>query len=101
FFDFILTSSYLDLLGEYSTATTRIGHGRRIKSVHVPNSEPGTATATGRQVTDAQIQQAIQGWITTGTVPATTANTLYFVYLPPNVVSVMSNGAQSCNSFCG
>jgi hypothetical protein len=100
FFDFILASSYIDLLGEYSTTTTTIGHGRRVRSVRVFGSEPGTATATGRQVTDTQIQQALQGWIGNGTVPATKANTLYFVYLPPNVSSLL-NGTQSCVAFCG
>ncbi len=101
FFDFILSSSYMDLLSEYGSATTPIRHGRRIRSVHFPASEPGSVTATGRQVTDAQIQQALQGWIAAGKVPATTANTLYFVYLPPNVVSVMQDGEQSCVAFCG
>ena len=101
FFDFILTSSHMDLLSEYGTATTQIRHGRRIRSVHIAGNEPGSVTPTGRQVTDAQIQQAIQGWIADGTAPAITANTLYFVYLPPNVVSVMQDGSQSCSVFCG
>ena len=64
FFDFIVTSSLIDMLSEYNTSTTSIGHGRRIASIHVPGSEPGTAG----QVTDAQIQTAIQGWITAKTV---------------------------------
>ena len=34
-------------------------------------------------------------------MPATTGNTLYFVYLPPDVVSVMGDGSQSCQVFCG
>jgi hypothetical protein len=102
FFDFIVTSSYMDLLHEYSTASTAIQHGRRLTSAHVSDSEPGTVTASGRQVTDAQIQTALQGWIANQTVPATTANTLYFVFLPPNVVSV-SFGSESCvaGGFCG
>ena len=101
FFDFLLASPYMELLGEYGTAATPIGHGRRLRSVHVPGSEPGTATAAGRQVTDAQIQQAVRGWVADGTAPAVTANTLYFVYLPPGVVSVMPDGSQSCGAFCG
>jgi hypothetical protein len=100
FFDFILTSSFMDLLGEYSTATTTIGPGTRLASVKVSGSEPGTATPTGRRVTDDQIQQALQGWITDGTIPAVTANTLYFVYLPPNCVSVLGSD-ESCQVFCG
>ncbi len=101
FFDFLLTSSYMDLLTEYSTATTTIRHGRRIQSAHIAGTEPGTVTPTGRQVTDDQIQQALRGWITAGTVSATTANTLYFIYLPPSVLSLMSNGMRSCTDYCG
>jgi hypothetical protein len=102
FFDFILTSSYMDLLHEYSTSTTQIQHGRRLSSAHVSNTEPGTVTPSGRQVTDAQIRTALQGWIANHTVPATTANTLYFIFLPPNVIA-LSFGSQSCiaGGFCG
>jgi hypothetical protein len=101
FFDFILASSYVDLLAEYSETSTAIGHGRRVRSVRLSTSEPGTPSTGGRQVTDAQIQTALQGWIAGKTVPATTSNTLYFIYLPPGVVSVLSDGTQSCAQFCG
>ena len=101
FFDFIVTSSLMDMLSEYSTASTPIQHGSRLNSVRVPGSEPGDATPTGRVVTDAQIQQALQTWIQNGTAPATTPNTLYFVYLPPNVACVGAGGAQSCTKMCG
>ena len=63
FFDFILSSPYMDLLAEYSTPSTKIQHGARLQSHTITNNEPGTATPTGRQVTDAQIQNALQGWI--------------------------------------
>src|SRR5579863_199364 len=53
FFDYIVTSPLMDLLHEYSTASTQIQHGRRLQSVRVSNSEPGTVTPAGRQVTDA------------------------------------------------
>ena len=98
FFDFILTSSLMDMLSEYSTASTTIQHGSRLQSVHVANSEPGT----GGQVSDGQIQQTLQAWIQNGTVPATTGNTLYFIYLPPNV-TCLAFGKQSCvtGGFCG
>jgi hypothetical protein len=100
FFDFILTSSLIDMLAEYSTQTTAIGHGQRLASIHIADTEPGTPTSSGRQVTDAQIQSALQGWIAAGTAPPTTANTLYFIYLPPNVTCV-AVGGQSCTTFCG
>ncbi|MBV8201419.1 MAG: hypothetical protein JOZ15_12420, partial [Acidobacteria bacterium] len=38
-----------------------------------------------------------------GTVPAATANTLYFIYLPPGVVAADQQGVQSCvtDGICG
>jgi hypothetical protein len=53
-------------------------------------------------VTDAQIQTALQGFIANQIVPATTSNTLYFIFLPPNVVSTLG-GSSSCvaGGFCG
>ena len=54
-------------------------------------------------MTDAQIQTALQGWIVQKLVPATTANTLYFIFLPPNVVS-LAFGQKSCGTpkgYCG
>ena len=102
FFDFILTSSMIDLLGEYSLAGKPIQHGSRLNSVHVPGSEPGTVTSTGRLITDAQIQTQIQNWINDHTLPATTPNTLYFLYLPPNVaVDGPAGAGASCSQFCG
>jgi hypothetical protein len=101
FFDFIVTSSLIDMLSEYSTASTRIQHGRRLTSVRIPGSEPGNVTPMGSVVSDAQIQQALQTWIQNGIAPATTANSLYFVYLPPNVVCDGAGGAQSCTQMCG
>jgi hypothetical protein len=100
FFDFILTSEFMDLLAEYNTPTTTIGHGSRLPSVKVSGSEPGTVVGGVRQVTDLQIQQALQGWVADGTIPPVSANTLYFVYLPPDVVSV-DGGSQSCQDYCG
>ena len=102
FFSFIVTSSYMALLAEYSTPSTTIQHGTRLPSVHVSATEPGTIVGGVRQVTDAQIQTALQGWIAAHTAPATTANTLYFIFLPPNVVS-LAFSSQSCVSsgYCG
>src|SRR5579859_5882301 len=100
FFDFITTSEYMDLLAEYSTSSTPIQHGSRLASARISNSEPGTIVGGVRQVTDAQIQTALQGWIAAHTVPATTANTLYFIFLPPDVVSILGND-RSCQAYCG
>ncbi len=100
FFDVVLTSTMMDLLRQYSVPGKTIGHGSRIGSATITNSEPGTVVSGQRQITDTQIQQALQNFINTGVVPAATSNTLYFVYLPPNVVSIL-NGQSSCANFCG
>jgi hypothetical protein len=97
FFDFIVTSSLIDLLAEYGRTASPIGRGRRAASVHAADSEPGT----GGSVADTDIQQALQAWIAVGSAPAVTANTLYFIFLPPGIVSVEPNGAASCVSTCG
>lgn len=100
FFDSILTSSLIDLLGEYGRPAEPIGHGRRVASVRITNSEPGSLVSGVRQVTDAEVQAALQGWIAAGTVKATTPNTLYFIYLPVGVKSLMGSGG-SCTDYCG
>jgi hypothetical protein len=102
FFDFVLTSSLLDLLAEYSVAGQTIGHGQRIGSTTVTDSEPGgTGPGGGQEVTDAQIQQALQSWMQAGTIPQATANSLYFVYLPSGVVAADSQNDLSCQTMCG
>ena len=105
FFDWIVTSPLMRLLSEYSTSSMRIGHGSREATFTITASEPGdTQPGGGRIVSDNQIQTALQGWIGNGTVSATTANTLYFVYLPPNVVSTKKTPTgtwQSCVDYCG
>ncbi len=94
FFAYILTSPLMDQLVEYALPNQPIGHG----------SFGGTATITApkppRAVTDAAIQSLIQTEVAKGTLPKPTANSLYFVYLPPGV-SVVQGGQRSCTNFCG
>ena len=94
FFDFILTSKLLDSLAEYSMPGKTIGHGVRSGSINFVDSEPGKTT------TDAKIQQMLQTEITSGTLPANSPNSLYFVFLPPGT-QVDLGGSKSCQSFCG
>ena len=94
-FDYILTSSLIEQLAEYSTPTQTIGHGSRIATATVTTSDPG------QSVTDAAIQNMLQNEIANNAAfPQPTSNTLYFVYLPPGVV-VVQGGRSSCQSFCG
>ena len=94
FFDFVLTSSLIDQLGEYSVGTYRIAHGRRTGSATVTAASPGTS------VTDSTIQTFLQQQIQGGALPKATSNTLYFLYMPPGVRVVMG-GSASCQAFCG
>ncbi|HKF51938.1 MAG TPA: hypothetical protein VKB26_06475 [Candidatus Acidoferrales bacterium] len=94
FFDYILTSQLIDQLGEYSAAGQTIGHGSRIGTTVITSPAPGTS------VQDSDIQNMIQQQISAGTLPATTTNTLYFVFLPDGV-TVEQGGSASCQAFCG
>jgi hypothetical protein len=94
FFDFVLTSALLDQLGEYSVPGKSIGHGSRTGSVILSTDPPPT-------IADADIQAFIQQEIATGSaVPQPTADTLYFIYLPPGV-TISLDGGTSCSNFCG
>jgi len=95
FFDSILTSPLIDQLAEYNVTGQAIGHGSRT----------GTATITHpalrRAIADSSIQHMLQQEISTNPAfPQPTANTLYFVYLPPGV-AVVQGGSRSCQAFCG
>jgi hypothetical protein len=94
FFDFVLTSELIDQLSEYNTQTTTIGHGTRTGTVTITTPPLGTTIA------DDSIRQTVQQLVEAGTVPAPNANTLYFVYLPPNI-AVVQGGSRSCQAFCG
>jgi hypothetical protein len=94
FFQFILRSSFMDVLAQYSVPGRPIGHGQYLGAVTV------TTPALGDSVSDEQIRQALQGWIQDHTVAQPTANTLYFIYLPPGVVSTM-DGGSSWTVYCG
>ena len=94
FFDYVVTSPLLDQLGEYSVAGNAIVHGVNLGVTPV-------AAALAPSVDDSAIQKFIQQQISTnGAVPQPTANTLYFVFLPPGV-SVSLQGSSSCSTFCG
>ena len=94
FFDFVLTSSLLDQLGEYSVVGMTIAHGSRTGAVILSTDPPST-------LADTDIQQFIQQEISAdAAVPQPTPNSLYFIFLPPAVTSTM-NGGASCTNFCG
>jgi hypothetical protein len=94
FFQFVVSSPYVDQLGEYSTPQQKIGRGRFAGTARV------TATAPGTSVTDNAVQQMLQAEVARKSLPAPTANTLYFTFLPPGV-TVVAGSERSCQAFCG
>lgn len=94
FFGAILTSSLIDQLAEYNVPGQSIGHGAFIGTKVISTNAPSGSVA------DSAIQTQLKSWIAAKIVPATTNNTLYFIYLDPNVVSIMG-GSKSCQNYCG
>ncbi len=94
FFQFVVSSPYLDQLGEYNTPVQTIGRGRYAGTARVIDPAPAGS------VTDKAIQDMLQGEVARKSLPAPTANTLYFVFLPPGV-SVVAGSERSCQAFCG
>ncbi|GAA2143598.1 hypothetical protein GCM10009760_30190 [Kitasatospora kazusensis] len=96
FFDFVLTSPLLDMLGEYRDVNgLQVGHGSHIGRAVV------TTPAPKHVVTDAGIQHLLQQELGANPAfPAADTETLYFVYLPPGT-SVVQGGSRSCQAFCG
>ena len=95
FFDYILTSPLIDQLGEYSTGSYKIGHGKHIGSTTI------TKPALHHTVSDSAIRHMLQQEISTNAAfPHPGPNTLYFVYLQPGV-AVVQGGGKSCQVFCG
>jgi hypothetical protein len=95
FFDDILVSPLIDQLAEYDVGTYKIRHGKRTGSITL------ATPALHHSVTDSAIQHMLQQEIATSAkFPQPSANTLYFVYLPPGV-AVVQGGGRSCQVFCG
>jgi hypothetical protein len=94
FFDYILTSTLVDQLGEYSVPGKTIGHGKRTGTTILASPTPSTS------VEDSAIQQLLQQEIAAKHLPAPGPNALYFFFLPPGV-KVVQGGSASCQGFCG
>src|SRR2546422_3051039 len=64
FFQFVLSSPYIDQLGEYNTPQQKIGRGRYAGTARVTDAAPGAS------VTDSAIQQMLEGEVARKSVPA-------------------------------
>jgi len=95
FFDFVLKSTLMDQLAEYSVAGQSIGHGKRTGSITL------TVPAPSASVTDQAIQQMLQREISSNAAfPQPSSNTLYFLFMPTGT-TVVQGGSSSCQQFCG
>lgn len=95
FFDFVLTSTLMDQLAEYSVPGAAIGHGKHIGTSVLESP------AVPQTVRDLQLQQLLlKETASGGSLPPPTDQTLYFVYLPPGT-TLSQGGGRSCMTFCG
>jgi hypothetical protein len=94
FFGDIVISALIDQLTEYNVPGQTIGHGSFIGTKVI------FANAPARSVTDSVIQARLKTWISSKTIVKNTANTIYFIYLDPGIVSILG-GNRSCQSYCG
>src|SRR3989442_15410623 len=72
----------------------KIGRGRYAGTARV------TDTAPSASATDSAIQQMLEAAEAGKSLPAPTANTVYFALLPPGV-TVAAGSERSCQAFCG
>ena len=85
FFSVILTSPAITQLQEYNVPGQTIGHGSFIGTKVI------TVDAPARSVTDSVIQTRLKKWISSQAIVKNTANTLYFIYLDPGIVSILGD----------
>ena len=99
-----LASTYMDMLSQYSTGISAVG------------GQPGTNQTIGHgtfggnfrlqpsnlktDLDDTEVGAELEAQIESGKLPKPDANTLYFLYFPPEV-SITVDGAKSCVVFCG
>jgi hypothetical protein len=119
FYTDLLASSYLDLLGEYSTAgvapedgqpgtTQAISRGKYVGQFTITPSVCATGAAC--TLTDDQVQAELASQIAAGHLPAVTkgcdgqVSSLYMIDFPANVTITFLSGTTtqtSCVQFCG
>ncbi len=94
FFTAILVSPLIDQLAEYNVTGQTVGYGSFIGTKLIKTNAPVGS------ITDSAIRAQLSKWIKAKTVPKSTKNTLYFIYLDPGIISIMG-GAKSCQNYCG
>jgi hypothetical protein len=85
---------YMANLSQYSAGGYRIGNGELVAT-------DSDSVAPPARVTDAQIQAEISAQLSARKLPAPEADTLYVVFIPPNVLVVDPDGIESDHNFSG
>ena len=98
----IPNSTFMDMLGEYSTkgvkgVNGRIGH-RIIKRGTFLGQYVIQPQHKGSTIKDEAIHDELEYQIANGNLPANTTEVLYMIYFPPGV-TIKAFGLQSCSSF--
>ncbi len=94
FFTFILQSSFMDDLREYSIIQKHINNGT------LGSTNTFLNLANVSTISDLAIQNILQNLIDSEMVPAPNQNKLYFIYID-NGTQVFQDGQWSCIDFCG
>jgi hypothetical protein len=98
FFKFIVASELIDQLAEYNIPqrSFKINHGEYLGTTTI--TDPPTPTVVMDSMVQHVLQQQIAG---NHNIPQPSADTLYFIYLPPGVAAVGPGGERSCGEMCG
>jgi hypothetical protein len=85
----------------WTAAVSSYGVGPGTSGMHVrlPDAVPfGNETISNSNLSDDQIQLALQDWVAMGSLPPPGSETVYALYLPPTT-TITTNGAVSCKQF--
>jgi hypothetical protein len=77
-----------------------IGRGTNGGTVHLPSTAPAGSYTDSANGGASTMKTFIDGYVTNGTFPMPTSNTLYVIYFP-STTSIDLDGAKSCNQFGG
>jgi hypothetical protein len=77
-----------------------IGRGTNGGTVHLPSNAAGGSYSDSAAGGASTMKTFIDGYVTNGTFPAPTTNTLYVIYFP-NTTTISLDGTASCSTFGG
>ncbi len=93
FFDYIVTSPYMNALSEYSVDGQAIMYGSSRQALLVSGQSMSA-------VDDSTLASTLDQWVQNGFLSNPTQQELFFVLLPPGMTSTL-RGQASCAVFCG